>query len=102
MILVDSEAEIGTSQNRFSYLISFRPKGGPAKACDFLDKLSIFWRANDLGRVKSTATIPAISTHQQLDEGKKPLASIPADLVRISIGGEDCGDLINDLEKALD
>jgi cystathionine beta-lyase/cystathionine gamma-synthase len=54
-----------------------------------------------LGRIKSVATIPAISTHQQQgDEGRR-LAGIPATMVRLCVGGEHPDDIIKDLDQAL-
>ena len=67
----------------------------------FFDGLQRIWRATDLGRIKSVATIPAISTHQQQgDEGRR-LAHIPPNLVRLCVGGEHPDDVIADLDRAL-
>ena len=66
-----------------------------------LDALRLIWRGTDLGRIKSVATIPAISTHQQQGESGRNLANIPDNLIRLSIGGEDPRDLIEDLDRAL-
>ncbi|MCE6076994.1 aminotransferase class I/II-fold pyridoxal phosphate-dependent enzyme [Agrobacterium vitis] len=100
LVLVDAE-QAGKPLNRFGSLISFRPSGGPDAAFRTLDAMKLFWRANDLGRVKSTATIPAIATHGQLDESARLRATVPADLIRISIGQEHTDDLIADLDAAL-
>ena len=59
------------------------------------------WRATDLGRIKSVATIPAISTHQQQGESGRALAQIPPDMIRLCIGGEHPDDMIADLDQAL-
>jgi cystathionine beta-lyase/cystathionine gamma-synthase len=75
--------------------------GGPQAARRVLDRLQMIYRATDLGRVKSIATIPAISTHQQQgDEGRR-LAAIPANLIRLSIGCEHPDDILEDLDQAL-
>jgi cystathionine beta-lyase/cystathionine gamma-synthase len=58
-------------------------------------------RATDLGRIKSLATIPAISTHQQQGEEGRKLAGIPPNMVRLCVGGEDPEDIIEDLDQAL-
>ena len=88
--------------NRYGHLMSFQLKGGILAAKKFLDGLNRIWRATDLGRIKSIATIPAISTHQQMGEEARSLACIPPDLVRLSVGGEHPDDIIADLEQALD
>ena len=61
----------------------------------------MIWRATDLGRIKSVATMPAISTHQQQGETGRDLAGIPGHLIRLNVGGEHPADIIADLEQAL-
>ncbi|GAK07768.1 LOW QUALITY PROTEIN: O-acetylhomoserine sulfhydrylase [Geomicrobium sp. JCM 19038] len=87
--------------NRYGHLISFTVAGGAQATRDTLDRLSLIWRATDLGRHKSVAVIPSISTHQQQGETGRSLASIPANLIRLSIGMEHPDDLMTDLEQAL-
>lgn len=67
----------------------------------FYDGLDMLWRATDLGRVKSVATLNAISTHQQQGEEGRRLAAITPSTCRISCGVEDPADIISDLERAL-
>jgi O-acetylhomoserine/O-acetylserine sulfhydrylase-like pyridoxal-dependent enzyme len=103
MWLVDAEHDemYGRPVNRYGHLMSFCVKGGAEAAQKFFDGLQRIWRATDLGRIKSVATIPAISTHQQQgDEGRK-LAQIPPNLVRLCVGGEHPDDVIADLDQAL-
>lgn len=70
MKLVDCAEENGEEINRYGYLLIFNVKGGHQAARDLLDQLKIIWTATDLGRVKTVATIPTISTHrQQGDKG---------------------------------
>jgi len=99
--LVDSADASGRCRNAYGYLLSLRPVGGAEAARALLDRLQLFWRANDLGRIKSTATIPAISTHSQLSDQDRSLGDIPPDLVRLSVGCEHADDLIADVEAAL-
>ena len=101
MWLVDSEEDYGSSLNRFSHLMGFTVAGGVPAARKFFDNLQMIWRATDLGRVKTVATIPAISTHQQQGEAGRDLADVPPHLVRLSVGAEHAGDIIADLEQAL-
>jgi cystathionine beta-lyase/cystathionine gamma-synthase len=60
----------------------------------------MIWRATDLGRIKSVATIPAISTHQQQGETGRTLANVPGNLIRLSVGAEHPADIIADLDQA--
>jgi len=104
MFLVDSEHDLqyGSPVNRYGHLMSFCVKGGASAARTAFDALQRIFRATDLGRVKSVATIPAISTHQQQGEQGRSLAGIPSNLVRLCIGGEHPDDIIADLAQALD
>jgi len=103
MILVDSEfdEQYGEKVNRYGHLMSFRVKGGGQAARDVFDGFNMIWRATDLGRVKSVATIPAISTHSQQGEEGRKLADIPASLIRLCVGGEHPDDIIADLDRGL-
>ncbi|NQU27982.1 MAG: O-acetylhomoserine aminocarboxypropyltransferase/cysteine synthase [Candidatus Marinimicrobia bacterium] len=67
----------------------------------FYDGLNMIWRATDLGRVKTVATMNAISTHQQQGEEGRALASIKPNAVRIAVGVEHPDDIITDLENGL-
>lgn len=103
MWLVDAEydEQYGRPVNRYGHLMSFCVKGGPAEARSFFDGLQRIWRATDLGRIKSVATIPAISTHQQQGEQGRAMAHIPANMVRLCVGAEHPDDVIADLDQAL-
>ncbi len=68
----------------------------------FYDGLEMVWRATDLGRVKTIATMNAISTHQQQGETGRALAAVKPNAVRIAVGVEHPDDIIADLEKGLD
>ena len=59
----------------------------------FTDKL--------VARIKSIATIPAISTHQQQGEEARKMADIPPNLIRLCVGAENPNDIIKDLKQAL-
>jgi cystathionine beta-lyase/cystathionine gamma-synthase len=103
MWLVDSEHDPqygGQPVNRYGHLMSFNVKGGPTQTRAFFDRLERIWRATDLGRIKSVATIPAISTHQQQGEAGRKLANIPPNLVRLCVGAEHPDDIIADLDQA--
>ncbi|UCD05898.1 MAG: O-acetylhomoserine aminocarboxypropyltransferase/cysteine synthase [candidate division WOR-3 bacterium] len=102
--LVDAEYDDQYKKpvNRYGHLMSFQLKGGISAARAFFDHLKRIWRATDLGRIKSVATIPSISTHQQMGEDLRSMASIPADLIRLCIGAEHPDDMIADLEQALE
>ena len=45
---------------------------------------------------------PASSTHRQMTDEQLEAAGVPADMIRLSVGLEDAGDLIDDISQALD
>lgn len=45
---------------------------------------------------------PASHTHRQLSDEQLKEAGIAPDLIRLSVGIEDCEDIINDIRQALD
>jgi O-acetylhomoserine/O-acetylserine sulfhydrylase-like pyridoxal-dependent enzyme len=101
MKLADSDDGKGNEVNRYGHLMSFRVDGPPKNARQVFDKFKIIFRATDLGRIKSVATIPAISTHQQQGEEARRMADIPPQLIRLCVGAEDPDDIIADLDQAL-
>ena len=103
MWLVDAEydEQYGKPVNRYGHLMSFCIKGGANKAHKVFDRLQRIWRATDLGRIKSVATIPTISTHQQQGQEARELAQIPPNMIRLCVGGEHPDDIIMDLDQAL-
>ncbi len=101
MKLVDSDDGKGNEVNRYGHLLSFRVDGQPEYARKVLDNFKIIFRATDLGRIKSMACIPAISTHQQQGEEAREMADVPPQLIRLCVGAEDPDDIIGDLDQAL-
>lgn len=90
-----------TDEKAFGHLMSFYIKGGAKETRRAFDNLQRTFRATDLGRIKSVATIPAISTHSQQGEEGRKLAGIPENLVRLCVGAEHYQDIIDDLDQAL-
>ncbi|MFH1144279.1 MAG: PLP-dependent transferase [Candidatus Eisenbacteria bacterium] len=103
LFLVDAEhdPQYGQPVNRYGHLMSLRVKGGVQATRTVFDAFERIWRATDLGRVKSVATIPAISTHSQQGEACRTMACIPDNLIRLCVGAEHPDDVIADLDQAL-
>lgn len=101
MRLVDSDDGNGNELNRYGHLMGFRVDGPPENARKVFDNLKLIFRAGDLGRIKSMATLPALSTHLQPGEEFRDKADIPLQMIRLCVGGEDPGDLMADLDQAL-
>lgn len=85
----------------FSGMLSFEIKGDLKSATTFLEKLKIFALAESLGGVESLIEIPALMTHSSVLEVERRKIGITDTLIRMSVGIEDCEDLIEDLDQAL-
>ena len=82
----------------FGGMVSFRVAGGEEKAVEVCGRTRLFTLGESLGGVESLIEHPARMTHQSTSGS--PL-EVPADLVRLSVGIEDSGDLLDDLRQAL-
>lgn len=86
----------------FGGMISFVMRGDEENAKRFLEHCQLFTLAESLGGVESLVEHPASMTHASLPAEKREALGIAAGLIRLSVGIEDCGDLIADLSGALD
>ena len=82
------------------FLISFVITGGLPRATRFLQSLKIFALAESLGGVESLVEHPAIMTHASVPPEIRETLGIDDGLIRLSVGVEDIGDLLNDLKSA--
>jgi cystathionine beta-lyase/cystathionine gamma-synthase len=80
-------------------MISFEMRGTLAHASAFLKALRLFACAESLGGVESLAEHPALMTHASLAPEARRALGIDDGLLRLSIGLEDAGDLIADLDR---
>ena len=82
-------------------VLSVDLKGGRDAAFAFLNALDVATISNNLGDAKTIVTHPATTTHQRLPQDQKDALGLTSGLVRISVGLEDCDDLIADFTRAL-
>ena len=80
-------------QGGFGGMLSIRARGDEAAAIAVAAKTLLWKRATSLGGTES------LIEHRASVEGAGTPA--PPDLLRLSVGAEDCADLIQDLEQAL-
>ena len=85
----------------FGGMVSAVLAGGLAAARRFLERCRIFALAESLGGVESLIEHPAIMTHASIPPERRAELGIDDGLVRLSVGIEDVGDLIADLDQAL-
>jgi cystathionine beta-lyase/cystathionine gamma-synthase len=84
----------------FGGMVSFEVEDED-KAFRTLERLKIFALAESLGAVESLAEHPARMTHSSIPAAERKRSGVGDGLIRLSIGVEDVGDLIDDLESAL-
>lgn len=85
----------------FGGMITIYLKGGLAESRAMLEKVKIFALAESLGGVESLIEHPAIMTHASVPADQRAKLGIADNLVRLSVGIEDCEDLIADLDQAI-
>jgi O-acetylhomoserine (thiol)-lyase len=86
----------------FSGTVIFGIKGGKEAGQKFIDSLKLFSHLANVGDAKSLAIHPATTTHSQLTDEQQKEGGITPDLVRLSVGIEDIGDILQDLDSALE
>ncbi len=83
-------------------VFSFDLEGGREAGVRFIEALSLFSHLANVGDAKSLVIHPASTTHRQLSEAELGSTGIAPGTIRLSVGLEDEGDLIWDLERGLD
>ncbi len=83
-----------------SGIVTFGVKGGFESAKKIADETKLFSLAANIGDTKSLIIHPASTTHQQLDDDAQESTGVTKDLIRLSVGLENLGDLKTDLENA--
>jgi O-acetylhomoserine (thiol)-lyase len=82
-------------------IFCFGVKGGREAGRKLIEGLNVFSHLANVGDAKSLVIHPASTTHQQMDRDALKAAGIGEDMVRLSVGLEDIGDLTGDLGRAL-
>ena len=91
-----------TQMKDFGGMLSFVTKGADYNAAiKIVERLKIFTLAESLGGVESLAGHPASMTHASIPKEEREKSGLVDALIRLSVGIEDVGDLINDLEQAI-
>ncbi|MGJ5155227.1 O-acetylhomoserine aminocarboxypropyltransferase [Bradyrhizobium sp. HKCCYLR1023] len=82
-------------------IISFGIKGGRPAGRKFIESLKLISHLANVGDAKTLVIHPASTTHQQMDAAQLAAAGIGEELIRLSVGIEAAGDIIDDLGQAL-
>ena len=83
-------------------VVSFGFKGGRTAAETFMKHLKLAAIETHVADARTCCLHPASATHRQMNDQELVAAGITPDLVRFSFGIEDAGDLIADIEQALE
>jgi O-acetylhomoserine (thiol)-lyase len=83
-------------------VIAFGLKGDRQTAIKFMDSLKLIAIVTHVADARSCVLHPASHTHRQLSDQQLLEAGIDPSLIRLSVGIEDCDDLLADIRQALD
>jgi methionine-gamma-lyase len=82
-------------------VLAFDARGGRAGAERVMDRVEVCIRATSLGGVDTAISHPASTSHRQLSEPELEAVGLSQGTLRLTVGCEDAGDLIADLDQAL-
>ncbi|MBD0286209.1 MAG: aminotransferase class I/II-fold pyridoxal phosphate-dependent enzyme [Flavisolibacter sp.] len=83
-------------------IVCFELSGGIESGRQFLNNLQLLTLTANLGDTRSIASHPASTTHAKLTEDERQAVRITPGLIRISVGLEHRGDILNDILQALE
>jgi O-acetylhomoserine/O-acetylserine sulfhydrylase len=83
-----------------SSVLTFKIKGDPNKADEFINQLNLFSHLANIGDAKSLIIHPAATTHEQLSPEEKIASGAVPGLLRLSVGIENIDDIKADLDQA--
>ena len=90
------------NRGQFGAILGFGIRGGAEAGTRFIDNLQLFSHLANVGDAKSLAIHPATTTHSQLSAEEQQATGVTSEFVRLSVGLESIGDILTDLEQALE
>ncbi len=82
-------------------VIAFGLKGTRETAIRFMDALEMIAIVTHVADARTCVLHPASHTHRQLSDEQLREAGVAPDLIRLSVGIEDCADILADIQQAL-
>jgi O-acetylhomoserine (thiol)-lyase len=82
-------------------VFTFGLTGGYEAGVRFIDAVELASHLANVGDAKTLVIHPASTTHQQVPVEEREAAGVRDDMIRISVGIEDAGDIAWDLDQAL-
>jgi len=86
----------------FGSVVTLDLDGGMDEAGTFVEALQLFALTASLGSVDSLVMPPHLMQPRDFDAAQRAASGITESTVRLSIGAEDTGDLVDDLRQALE
>ena len=84
------------------YMVTIELIGGLEAGITFINNLKLVEHAVSLGDFASRISHPASTTQALVPENEQRIMGITPGMVRLSIGGEAIGDIMQDIEQALE
>jgi methionine-gamma-lyase len=98
----DPQHEIARRQmDGYGAMVAF-DLGGYEAATGFLDRVKLCTLAVSLGNIDTLIEHPASMTHQVVSDEDRAASGITDGLIRMSVGLESVGDIVDDLDQAFD
>jgi cystathionine beta-lyase/cystathionine gamma-synthase len=85
----------------FGGMVTFEVPGGYDGASRVFDRFALIRRATSLGGPGSLASLPVLTSHYNYSDEDLARAGVTAGMLRVSVGLEDEGDVLEDLDQAL-
>jgi methionine-gamma-lyase len=99
----DPQHELAREQmHGFTGLVSFELESGKSGATRLISAVQLISHAPSFGGVESIIVCPATMEAHVMNEEQFERAGVRPSLVRLSVGLEDPGDIISDLDQALE
>lgn len=85
----------------FGSIFTFGIQGGLEAGREFIRKVKLASLVANVADAKTLVIHPATTTHQQMSQEEQVAAGVRPDMIRITIGIENCDDIIEDFDQAL-
>jgi cystathionine beta-lyase/cystathionine gamma-synthase len=86
----------------FGAMLSLTLRGGYEAAQRACDSLRLARVGSSFGSLHTQVCHPATTSHRQFPKDERDAAGIGDGLIRVAVGGEDAGDLIDDFRQGLE
>ena len=82
-------------------VLCFGVRGGKAAGQKFIENLQLVSLVVHVGDIRTSVLHPGSTTHRQLTDEQQIAAGVSPELIRVSVGIENIGDILADVDQAL-